>query len=233
MDEKQNPNLKIVKLAARQLGELKDEMVFLGGSATGLLITDPAARAVRVTRDVDVIVQVMNRSDYYQLSDRLRQRGFQEDISEDAPICRWRTDVVILDVIPTNTEILGFGNQWYISAMDHAETVQLGADLEIRHVSAPYFLITKLEAFAGRGNGDFMLSQDIEDIIAVIDGRKEILEEVDNCELELKETLSDCIDDMLSDGRFTDAIPGHLLPDEASQARVPIVIERLKQIAGS
>ena len=30
-------------LAVEQLGELVDEMVFLGGCATGLLITDPAA----------------------------------------------------------------------------------------------------------------------------------------------------------------------------------------------
>ena len=43
MSRQQNPNLEIMQLAVEQLGELVNEMVFLGGCATGLLITDPAA----------------------------------------------------------------------------------------------------------------------------------------------------------------------------------------------
>jgi len=53
----QNPNLEILILAVDQLGQLAEEMVFLGGCATGLLITDTAAPPIRVTRDVDAIVQ--------------------------------------------------------------------------------------------------------------------------------------------------------------------------------
>jgi hypothetical protein len=64
-------------------------MVFVGGCATGLLITDKAAPPIRITKDIDAIVQVMSRGDYYQFSDRLRAQGFSEDTSEDAPICRW------------------------------------------------------------------------------------------------------------------------------------------------
>lgn len=89
MAREKNPNLEIMILAVEQLGELVDEMVFLGGCATGLLITDPAAPPIRVTRDVDAIVQVISRADYYQLSEKLRARGFKEDASEGAPICRW------------------------------------------------------------------------------------------------------------------------------------------------
>ena len=56
MARTQNPNLDILILAVDQLGTLTEEMVFLGGCATGLLITDPAAPPIRVTRDVDAIV---------------------------------------------------------------------------------------------------------------------------------------------------------------------------------
>ena len=103
MARRQNPNLEILMLAIDQLGELADEMVFVGGCATGLLITDSAAPPIRVTRDVDAIVQVVSRAEYYQLAEKLRAQGFKEDISEDAPICRWVTDQVILDVMPTDT----------------------------------------------------------------------------------------------------------------------------------
>jgi hypothetical protein len=57
MSRVQNPNLEILTTAVEQLGELVDELVFLGGCATGLLITDPAAPPIRITRDVDAIVQ--------------------------------------------------------------------------------------------------------------------------------------------------------------------------------
>jgi len=44
-------------LAAELLGELVDEVVFLGGATIGVWITDPAAPPVRVTKDVDAIVE--------------------------------------------------------------------------------------------------------------------------------------------------------------------------------
>ena len=112
MARAQNPNLFILEQAVGQLGELADEMVFLGGCATGLLITDPAAPPIRVTRDVDAIVQVVSLVEYHRLSEKLRAKGFREDTSDDAPICRWLTDAVILDVMPTDARILGFGNRW-------------------------------------------------------------------------------------------------------------------------
>lgn len=55
MARKQNPNLEVLVLAVERLGALADEMVFLGGCATGLLITDPASPPIRETRDVDAM----------------------------------------------------------------------------------------------------------------------------------------------------------------------------------
>jgi len=226
----QNPNLEILMLALDQLGELADEMVFLGGCATGLLITDPAAPPIRVTKDVDAIVQVVSQADYYQLSEKLRARGFKEDISEDAPICRWVADKVVLDVMPTDTQILGFGNKWYAPAMENSDAMQLPNGREIRMVSAPYFLITKLEAFDGRGKGDYLASHDIEDIIAVLDGRPEIVEEVKQSGPVLGKALSGRFHDLLEDSHFVNAVSGHMPPDESSQARVSIILDIIRKI---
>ncbi len=84
MVKAKNPNLEILMLAVEQLEELADEMVFLGGCATGLLITDLAAPPIRVTRDVDAIVQVVSHVDYYQLSEKLRVKGFAEDVTRQS-----------------------------------------------------------------------------------------------------------------------------------------------------
>jgi len=107
MDRNQNPNLEILMLAVDQLGELADEMGFLGGCATGLLITDKAAPPIRVTKDVDAIVQVYSRGEYYRLAEKLRDKGFNEDTSDGAPLCRWAAEGVTLDVMPTNKKLWG------------------------------------------------------------------------------------------------------------------------------
>jgi len=230
MARAQNPNLEILMLAVEQLDELANEMVFVGGCATGLLITDSAAPPIRVTRDVDAIVQIFSHNDYYKLSKKLRAKGFAEDTSDGAPLCRWTTKNVILDVMPTDTKILGFGNKWYVPAAKDAQTVQLASGKSIRMVSAPYFLITKLEAFDGRGRGDYLLSHDIEDIVAVLDGRPAIIEEIKKSEPKLAKELSQRFQALLQDERFVDSVSGHMPTDETSQARVPIILKTIKKL---
>lgn len=227
----QNPNIEILVRAVGRLGTLADEMVFLGGCATGLLISDPAAPPIRETRDVDAIVQVGSLADYHQLSGRLRRHGFREDTGEDAPICRWLADGVVLDVMPTDRTILGFGNPWYARAMANAVVMRLPTGVSIRMVSAPYFLVTKLEAFDGRGRGDYQMSHDMEDVIAVLDGRPEIAEEVAQAEADLVQELGNRFRTLLDNPRFLDAVSGHMPTDAASQARVPLIMRRMERLA--
>ena len=218
-------------LAVEQLGDLANEMVFLGGCATGLLITDPAAPAIRVTRDVDAIVEVASRSEYYSLSEKLRILGFKEDTSDGAPLCRWLADSVILDVMPTDAGILGFGNQWFASAMEHSRNIELSDGMKIRIVSAPYFLMTKLEAFEGRGNGDYLMSRDIEDIVAVLDGRPEIRNELRQADPVLAQAIAERCSALLKEARFIDALPGHMPAGESSSGRVSMLLDTVRAIS--
>ncbi len=219
-------------LAVDHLGELADEMVFVGGCTTGLLITDLAAPPIRATKDVDVIVQVASKPEYYQLCEKLRARGFLEDASESAPLCRWINNTVILDVMPTEQTVLGFGNKWYKPAMKNAELRELPSGSKIRMVTAPYFLMTKLEAFDGRGDGDFLSSHDIEDFIAVLDGRPEAVDEIKLSEQDIKRNLAERCKELINDDRFIEAVSGHMPPDEISQTRASMVIEIIRKIAG-
>lgn len=228
-----NPNLQILEMAVVHLGPLADDMVFLGGCATGLLLTDVAAPPIRATQDVDVITEVASLGDYHRLSSQLRKRGFKEDQSPDAPICRWVAADVVLDVMPTKPEILGFGNEWYQPALDAAVAVALPSGKRIRMVTAPYFLVTKLAAFDSRGKGDYVTSHDMEDIVAVLDGRPEIANEVKRADEALRKHLMTRFAALMRDTKFVAALPGHLPGDTASQARASLVMERITEIAES
>src|ERR1700682_1551718 len=173
-----NPNLELLISVARLLRPLLDELVFVGGCTTALLITDEAAAEVRPTYDVDSIAKITSCAEYAAFSERLRQLGFAEDHSEGAPICRWTHGEIRLDVMPSDERILGFSNRWYKSAMESAQKIQLESDLTIQVVTATLFLGTKLEALKGRGKNDYFASHDLEDVIAVIDGRPSLLDEL-------------------------------------------------------
>jgi hypothetical protein len=163
-----NPNFDLLLNIAHRLRPLLDEVVFVGGCTTALLITDPGAEAIRPTYDVDVIVEITSYADYAVFSERLRALGFQEDSSEGAPLCRWQWEQTKLDAMPLDEGVLGFSNRWYRETMTKAELVRLDPKTVIRAITAPYFLATKLEAFHGRGGGDVFASHDLEDVIAVL-----------------------------------------------------------------
>lgn len=155
------------------------ELVFVGGQLAEWLVTDPAAVRVRPTDDVDVIVAVTSRTAYHRIQEQLRMLGFGPDSRPGAPVCRMRTrDDLVLDVMPLDERVLGFTNRWYPFVVDSATLLGLEQDLVIRAVTAPAFLATKWEAFAGRGGGDILSSHDVEDIITVIAGRPTIVDEV-------------------------------------------------------
>ena len=227
-----DPNIVILEIVAKRLGDaLLHEVVFVGGAAAGLLITDPAMPAIRPTEDVDTICQTVVLPDYHRIEAALRQQGFVQDMSEGAPICRWRIEGVAVDVMPTLEHILGFSNRWYPLALKTAAPFSLPSGRIIRLIAAPVFVATKLEAFAGRGGGDYLSSHDLEDILAVIDGRATLMEECNASVLELREYLSQSFAAMLKTPTFVESLAGHLPGDQASQARLPGMIRKLRQLS--
>src|SRR5436190_7988819 len=103
-----NANLELLIVAAKLLRPVLDELVFVGGCATGLLVSDEAVTGVRPTFDVDAIAEITSYAAYTTFGEQLRKLGFHEDTSEDAPLCRWRHGEIKLDLMPLNEEILGF-----------------------------------------------------------------------------------------------------------------------------
>jgi len=207
-----------------------DELVFVGGCTTGVFITDPAAAGIRPTKDVDAIVDVTSYAKYTLLAERLRTIGLTEDTSEGAPLCRWRHGRLIVDVMPTDASLLGFSNRWYPEAIETAQTFRI-AGHEVRIVTPALFVATKLEAFHGRGGDDILSSHDLEDIVAVVDGRPAIVDDVAHAAADVRAYIVSEIRALLDNPDFVEALAGFLLPDSASQARRRVLEARFRAIS--
>lgn len=224
-------NLALLEHAARRLGNLNEEVVYLGGCATALFINDPFSLDVRATVDVDCIVDVISLGEYHQFEKKLIAKGFKKSMEDDV-ICRFRHVEIILDVMPTDQKILGFGNPWYKQALKHATNHDIAQGLVIKSITAPYFLATKFEAFKTRGNNDLLASHDYEDIITVIAGRDNIAEEVELADLELSQNLKKEFLRLVQNDQFEQTLPGHVNDGPATMQRVQVVKNRINKIIG-
>jgi predicted nucleotidyltransferase len=226
-----DPNIAKVELIAKALGPLRERLVLVGGCAAGLLFTDPAVAPARVTYDVDLLAEVAALSGYHQLEKEFSRLGFTRDMSKDAPICRWRLGELEVDLMPTESSILGFSNRWYPLAVETAQTLVLPSGTAIRLISAPAFMATKFVAFADRGNGDFLASHDLEDIINLIDGRPELIDEVAESPADLRAYLAAQCRLLLDTPAFHDGLQGLVIPDALHGAQVAKITQRLTQLA--
>ncbi len=219
--------ISLLSVVADALGDYRSEMVFVGGAIVGLLITARSLQDIRPTDDVDVIVETASYAKYNTLLTDLRQLGFVHDMN--GPLCRFTINGVTVDVMPTEENILGFKNRWYPLAVKTAQLYTLPNGLKIRLINAPLFVCTKLEAFRDRGNNDFLMSSDIEDIVAIINGRRELIGEAWGMPRHVREYLRESCHQLLQNDEFLSTLAG-LLPLGAAN-REPIVRFRMEQLA--
>jgi hypothetical protein len=227
-------NIQMLEVAVGHLTPLLEEVVFVGGVTVELWISDPLAPPVRATADVDVVVEISTQRDYYRFEKRIRSLGFN-NADDSKVICRFRhgeTDL-LLDVMPTEASILGFQNRWQAEAYVHAVRVELPAGKSIRAIPPHFLLATKLEAFRGRGKSDFYESRDFEDIVRLIDGRSELLEEVASAPQSLRDYIAEQLEAASRQDQYDNGLEGALPAGPDVHERVDEVIwPRVRALIG-
>lgn len=204
----QRENQLRIKAVYSALEELADNVVFVGG-ATVSLYTDRLAEEVRPTDDVDILIELISYQGYAAVEEKLREKGFVNDW-ESGVICRYKIQGIIVDVMPTSDEILGFSNQWYTLGFSGAIDYVLDDESVIRILAPEYFLATKLEAFKHRGKRDGRTSTDFEDIVYFLNNRSSIWQEINDAQQVLKEYLINSFRELLSNKYIDEWVNAHL-----------------------
>lgn len=225
-------NIEMLEVVAQALGQdLCQEVAFVGGCITALLLTDELSREeVRYTDDVDLVIHLAGYVQWQKLVERLRQKGFKQS-SQDEVICRMRLGELKVDFMPADDEtanLLGCNNRWFEDGLANAQWHELPSGCRIRLFTPPYFLGSKLEAYAGRGAQTPLGSQDLEDMLNLVNGREELQREVDVAAPELRAYLAHTLTALLDNNEF-----GYLVQDAArgDSEREQIIWQRLRHIA--
>lgn len=219
-----------MKAVAERLDSLGMDYAFVGGSIVNLLLDDPGLSPARPTDDVDVILEAVTSQRYSDVEAKLRRLGFDHDMSEGAPRCRWVLGKVTVDIMPSEGEFLGLNTAWFKEALA-SSTERAFGHTKLKLISPVAFLATKHVAFVDRGGGDYYASHDLEDLVTVVDGCDKIVADVREAPAALRGYVVESVRRLVSNPAFTEALPGHLPPDRASQQRLPSLRRKLQLIA--
>ena len=211
--------------------DILERLVFVGGGVTEILVSDSAGREARPTEDVDCIVEVASRVEYHKLESQLRKAGYRNDTSDPPVICRWLKGSLILDVMPTLEGILGFTNFWYKDAIGHPMRHTLPNGVSANIIHPVYYVATKTEAFRSRGKSDFRASHDFEDIVALVNGRADLVQEMKKARQDVLTAMREFWLPKLESANMIAAIKEHLDAYEDIE-RTPLVVERFRQMLG-
>lgn len=223
-------NVDRLEIVAEGLGDLLNEVIFIGGSVLQFYSDNPLLNDYRPTKDVDCLMKIYSYVEFNAYSEKLRGLGFKHDLSENAPICRWNYKGTLVDTIPDAPTVLGFSEViWFKEGRGHAIEQDLPSGKIIKILPFPFMIATKLVAWQERGEGDFLGNHDLEDIITVIDSR-ESLEEILEAPNNVKEFISNTFNSLLRSNAFKRAIPGHIGFDSTATERAKNVILKMEEI---
>ncbi|UYZ63161.1 hypothetical protein [Hymenobacter weizhouensis] len=218
-------NTLVLQAVANALGDMRYEVVFVGGATVGLYGDARIAPESRPTEDVDCIIELASYGEFAAIEEKLRRRGFRNDPTSKVQI-RWVWQGYTVDVMPTDERILGFSNPWYKTGMQTAVEYVLPDASAIRILDAPHLLGTKFCAMRNRGE-DLRYDSDFEDILYVLTYRPQVVEEVAGSLPNLRAYLTNEAIDLI--GRKDIQVVLDAAKDR--DITVEILLNRLRQLA--
>lgn len=224
MDEQ----IQMLEKAAKLLAALDEKIVFIGGATVPLYLDKVSAADARPTKDVDCVVNIIPRTKYYLLEEKLRQIGLEQD--KGNIICRWRyQEELIIDIMPDDNSILGFSNSWYKFGIKKSIIHKLPSGQKIDIFPVSYLLASKIEAFNSRGNHNFYTSHDVEDIVLLLDGCPYLENQIQQADKKVKNFIKEWFKTHLEDLR--EIAPSQLSFPAKNAGREQLILSLIERLA--
>jgi len=220
-------NRKATSRVAVALGDLNEDVVYVGGAMVSLYIDDPAAEDVRPTKDIDITLEIANVGELEKLRVALEDKGFVQS-AEDDVICRFRLKEIKVDVMSTTEVGWAPANPWFESGFGNSLTIEI-ENVEIRILTLPYFLATKFAAFEGRGGRDPRMSHDFEDIVYLLNYTSNFREQIQESNPEVQKYLKEQFSSIRDKANMQEAIIANLYHED-QQVRFDRIMNEIKEL---
>ncbi len=198
-----------IKVVAKAINSINEKAVFVGGSVAQFYVDGSKTQKIRITKDVDIVFQLLSFGQLESLREKLGDVGFKQKI-DNKVLCRFEYLGILVDVMSVNQIGWAPGNKWFESGFIKAEKKTID-DIEIFLLPLSYYLATKFSAFNDRGINDPYLSHDLEDIVFIADNALDLnVELLENDDEEVRAFLKENFRKMFNISRIYEAVEGHL-----------------------
>lgn len=211
---------------ATALGDLREKTVFVGGAVVSTYVTDPAADEVRPTKDIDIALEIVSLVQLENLREELARKGFYPD-PEANVVCRFTYNGILVDVMSTQEIGWAPANRWFYEGFKNTEVLVLQSEISINVLPLAYFLASKFDAHHSRST-DPRTSHDLEDIIFILDNRKDLVPNILSAPASVLDFLKDEFRILLQP-EMGEAVLCHLNPFSRKE-RMPLMINKLREI---
>ena len=201
--------LEKIKIISKALKVIGEKVLFVGGSAAQFYVDSSMTKNIRFTKDIDIVFEIFSLIELERLRQKLIDNGFKESFNNKV-LCRFLYQDIPVDVMSVLEIGWAPGNEWFESGFAKAEK-RVFENTEILILPLSYYLATKFAAFLDRGVGDPYLSQDLEDIVYLLDNnsdfhKKLLINDDENVRCFLKKELKRLIETP----KLKEALTGHL-----------------------
>ncbi len=218
--------IKAIETIANALGDLNDQVVYVGGAVVGLYVDEPGAPEARPTKDIDIVVEIASAYQLEVFRQKLAERGIQFT-SDEKVVCHFTYQNILLDVMATKEIGWAPANPWFQNGFKSAQIHRLG-NVQIKIMLLAYYLAAKLTAFKNRG-GDPRTSHDFEDVVYILDNRTTLIADILESDDDVKFFLISEFNAMLTDAILQEAVLAHL--ELATQTeRYEMLVRKLQKI---
>ncbi|MFN9213138.1 MAG: hypothetical protein ACK6DK_00970 [Gemmatimonadota bacterium] len=203
------PDVRRLVSVARDLGPLRERMVFIGGAVVPLLATERVLGRIRATSDVDAIAATASYADANAIGSAMRRAGFAPDVSGEH-LHRWRSPHgVYFDLVPAGTHAGGTASALERAVIE-APSITTIDGLPIRHASAAAMVALKWNAYRDRGDGQPVYSHDVQDIVALLVERGSLVAECREAPAPIGPAATAALAALASDLDLDDVLAAHL-----------------------
>jgi hypothetical protein len=218
--------IEAIKTVATALGNINEQVVYVGCSVVGLYADDPGAPEVHPTKDIDIVLEIASLLELEVIRQNFAERGIHFAKDEDV-MCRFIYQNILIDVMATKEVGWAPTNPWFKVGFDSPEIHYLD-EAKIKILPLAYYLASKFTAFANRGS-DPRTSPDFEDIVYVLDNRKTLVKDILESEEDVKSFLITELTAVQQNPFLQEAVLAHLEPATQTQ-RFEMLIHKLKEI---
>ena len=150
----------------------------------------------------------------------------------NGPMCRYSSPKgKMVDFLFPSSEVMGFSNQWYAKVVENPLPYNI-QEHPLLIAQPALYLATKIEAFLSRGETEPFESQDLEDIVALMDGCSELVASFQEQDQDIRKWIGSHLEDIQSQSWFETLCIGNLPRGGDERTREQRFLDRWKRLTG-